>query len=240
MKFIIFLLLPLLTYAKIDIAVSSNAYDALKTISRKFTKDTKIKVNITTNSSGILYLQIKGGARSDLFFSADSKYPTKLYDLKIAKSKPYTYVLGKLIYITNSKSKNLLTAIKESKTIAMANKELAPYGLAAYQVLSHYKLFEKDIPKLLIGQNISTTTIFIIQSSKNGFTAKSMLHSKRLKNKKINYIVVDSSLYTPIKQDMVMLNNKKETKLFFKFIKSNYAKNVFLNYGYGIKSDNDR
>ena len=54
----------------------------------------------------------------------------------------------------------------------------------------------------------------------------------------INWITVDSSLYTPINQGIVILNNakeNKEVKSFYDFILSAKAKEIFKNYGYEVK-----
>lgn len=53
--------------------------------------------------------------------------------------------------------------------------------------------------------------------------------------KEINWTDVDSSLYTPINQGIVILKkaeNKNDAKAFYDFILSAEAKNIFKNFGY--------
>ncbi len=51
----------------------------------------------------------------------------------------------------------------------------------------------------------------------------------------INWITLDTKLYTPISQGLVILKNakqKEEVKAFYNFILSNKAKKIFKDYGY--------
>ena len=52
--------------------------------------------------------------------------------------------------------------------------------------------------------------------------------------KNINWVAVDTKLYTPIKQGLVMLEDDKEVKAFYDFILSADAKKIFKKYGYLI------
>ena len=58
-----------------------------------------------------------------------------------------------------------------------------------------------------------------------------------------NWLTVDSKLYTPIEQGIVMIDNtnnlseikREEVKAFYDFILSNRAKKIFTDYGYIAK-----
>ena len=52
--------------------------------------------------------------------------------------------------------------------------------------------------------------------------------------KGVNWVEVDESLYTPIKQGMVLLKTSKEAKAFYDFILSNKAKKIFGEFGYTL------
>jgi molybdate transport system substrate-binding protein len=72
-----------------------------------------------------------------------------------------------------------------------------------------------------------------------GFIAASVLHSPKMLHfqKGLNYIDLDSSLYTPISQGIVLLKNatnNKEAKLFYKFLLSDKAKEIFRHFGYTV------
>ena len=54
----------------------------------------------------------------------------------------------------------------------------------------------------------------------------------------VNWVSVDSKLYTPIDQGIVILKNavdNKEVKAFYDFILSDKAKEIFVKYGYLVK-----
>jgi molybdate transport system substrate-binding protein len=73
-----------------------------------------------------------------------------------------------------------------------------------------------------------------------GFVAKSALFSKKMRNFKQykNWIDIDTKLYTPISQGLVMLKNTKklsDSKKFYNFLLSNTSKEIFKKYGYIVK-----
>ncbi len=70
-----------------------------------------------------------------------------------------------------------------------------------------------------------------------GIIAKSALYSPKMSEYKegINWESVDTKLYTPIKQGIVILKNGKgnqEVKNFYDFILSPTAKKIFEEFGY--------
>ena len=52
--------------------------------------------------------------------------------------------------------------------------------------------------------------------------------------KNINWVEVDSKLYSPIEQGIVLVKDTKDTKEFYNFILSSHAKEIFKNYGYQV------
>ncbi len=226
----------------INIAVAANVSYAIDDLKAKF-KQThpNIDVQTTLGSSGKLTTQIKNGAPYGLFISANTKYPQTLYDEKIAITKPVIYAQGALAFFSIKKYNlnNGITLLtnKNIQRIAIANPKTAPYGKAAFKAIKNAKILDKIKQKLIYAESISQTLSYTITATDIGIVAKSSLYSSKMKNYKrgINWIEVDTKLYTPIEQAMVLLkysNNSKEYKAFYDFILSDEAKIIFKKYGY--------
>ena len=226
----------------INIAVAANVSYAIPTLIKEFNTiypDTKVRV--TLGSSGKLTAQIKNNAPYDIFMSANMKYPNYLYNNNIAITKPKIYAQGGLAYFS-TKSQDFTQGInillnKKIKKIAIANPKTAPYGKATIEALKNSNILDKITKKLIYGESISQTVSYAMIAADIGFIAKSSLYSSTMTKfkKNINWIDLDSKLYTPIKQGIVILENGKEkddVKDFYDFVLSKKAKEIFLQFGY--------
>lgn len=213
---------------KINIAVAANVSYAIDDLIKEFNKtNPNTKVVVTLGSSGKLTAQIKNGAPFDVFMSANMKYPDALYKDKIAMTKPIVYAQGSLAILSSKKRDfnlgiNIITDEKIKK-IAIANPKTAPYGKATIEALKNANLYEKVNNKFVYGESISQTVSYAITAADLGFIAKSSLYSPKMKmfEKDINWTDVDSSLYTPINQGIVILK-KQKTKMMLKHFMTLY------------------
>ncbi len=245
-KFIVILFLSTmhLMAGVIQIAVAANvsyAIDALREEFHKNNPDTKVIVIL--GSSGKLTAQISHGAPYGLFMSANMKYPEALYAQNIAMTKPVVYAQGALALFSVKKRDFSvgMELLKDPsiKKIALGNPKTAPYGKAALQAIKNAKLYEAVKSKLIFGESISQTLSYAIYGADIGIVAKSALLSSKMAQYKEdeNFYELDATLYTPIKQGIVLLKsatNTQEYKAFYDFILSQKAKKIFLAYGYSF------
>ena len=186
-----------------------------------------------------LYAQIINGAPFDAFFSADTKRP-ELLDLKgigIADSR-FTYAIGKIIlwspktnYI-DSEGKILSTA--DFHHLAIANPKLAPYGKAAQQVLKHYKLWKSLRSRMVRGENIGQTFQFVKSANAElGFIALSQVQQADTQISG-SFWKVPQALYSPIKQQAILLNDNSASRQFLSYVKSQNALDIIQSSGYAI------
>ncbi|MFA9373990.1 MAG: molybdate ABC transporter substrate-binding protein [Poseidonibacter sp.] len=239
---IFFLLATTLNAGTINIAVAANVSYAINELKKEFNKQNpSTKVRVTLGSSGKLTAQITHQAPYDLFMSANMKYPEALYKKNIAISKPIVYAKGSLAFLSSKKqdfSKGLkLLEDKSIRKIAIANPKTAPYGIASMEALKNANIYENIKSKLVFGESISQTVAYSLSATDIGLIAKSSLFSPKMSNFKenINWKEVDSSLYTPINQGIVILKNakdNKEVKAFYDFMLSESAKKILQKYGY--------
>lgn len=230
---------------QINIAVAANVSYAIGDLIKEFNKtNPHTEVLVTLGSSGKLTAQIKNGAPFHLFMAANMKFPQALYDEKMAITKPIVYAQGSLAMLSSKEldfSQGIeIVAQKEIGKIAIANPKTAPYGAAALEAITNAKLLSSVESKFVYAESISQTVSYAITAADIGFIAKSSMYSDKMSKYKenVNWASVDSSLYTPIDQGVVLTSMAKENleaKAFYEFILSSKAKEIFKEYGYIVK-----
>lgn len=224
----------------LNIAVASNMQFAMDSISKAFYQVTEIESNIIVSSSGKLTAQIQAGAPFDVFLSANMQYPELLYEKGNGISPPEIYAYGSLVLwsvkFTDSLNLSRLNS-SDFKNIAIANNRTAPYGKAGFSALTRSGNYEDVIEKLVFGESISQTNQFIASGAADvGFTSKSTVLSTNMK-KIGSWIEIDPILYDPIKQGIILLKSKDETKMemaksFKQFLFSKKGQQILQNFGY--------
>jgi len=228
----------------INIAVAANVSYAIDKLKKEFNKlYPDIKVQVTLGSTGKLTAQIKNGAPYQLFMAANMRYPQALYDEGIAVTRPLIYAQGSLAYLSNKKQdfskKMKLLQDKNIKKIAVANPKTAPYGIAAYEAIKNSGIYDSVKNKFIYAESISQTVSYTITAADLGLVAKSSLFSPKMTKfkKGINWIDVDTKLYTPIDQGIVLLKNGEkscEAASFYTFMLSKKAKEILNEFGYTL------
>ncbi|WP_251569354.1 molybdate ABC transporter substrate-binding protein [Parasutterella muris] len=230
--------------ADINVAVAANFTAPMKDIAAVYEKETGNKVLASFGGTGQFFAQIKNGAPYQILFAADAKTPKKIEDEGLGvkgSARPYAY--GKLVlwsatpdFVKESKDFLLEPAVKK---IAVANPKLAPYGEAAYQTLEMWGMLDKVKNKFVTGDNIGKTYQFAKTSNAEvGFVALSQVY-KGGKMTSGSGWVMPSDLYSPIRQDVVVLNLGKDNKdvaAFMKFMETSpKVRDIILSYGYGLE-----
>lgn len=221
------------------IAVASNFSQAMTALSQEFEESTSHRLSVVLGSSGRLYAQISNGAPFDVFLSADAAKPAMLEEKGLAvQDSRSTYAIGRLALwgsraVAPVGADSLLGDSLGS--VAIANPRLAPYGLAASQVLDGLGLLAKPTFKLVQGENIAQTYQFVFTGNADlGFVSLSQLSGP---NAKImgNYWPVPNELHEPIVQDLVILkagSGNAAAKAFTEFLKSPVATGIIESFGY--------
>jgi molybdate transport system substrate-binding protein len=226
------------------IAVAANFAEVIEELKPAFEKISGHKLQSTTGSTGKLYAQIKEGAPFQILLSADANTPERMEkeQLAVAGSR-FTYAIGKLTLWSSDQGRigsDGAAALKANdvRHIAIANPDLAPYGLAARETLQSLGLWDSLKPKIVMGQNIGQTHSMVATGNAQlGFIALSAVLSPRESPKGSRWDV-PQSLYTPIRQDAVLLSagaRNEAAIAFMKFLKTPEARTVIERYGYGIE-----
>ncbi|WP_028467942.1 molybdate ABC transporter substrate-binding protein [Neptunomonas japonica] len=219
----------------VRIAVASNFTTAAQALSTAFTQKTKHSVQISSGSTGKLYIQIRHGAPFDLLLAADMDRPHKLYTEGYTNTEPLLYATGQLVLWSRTPS-DVIDGIEmlsngTVKRLAIANAKTAPYGKAAQEVLNKLTATHSSW-KLIRGDNIAQTYQF---AASGNVDAAFVARAQTVLNKQGFTWLVPQSLYSPIQQGAILLKhgiNNPAANAFYRFLSSDEAKSVIQRYGY--------
>lgn len=227
---------------EVSVAVASNFTAPMKIIAQAFERDTGHKAILSFGATGQFYAQIKNGAPFAVLLAADDETPAKLEKegFGVAGTR-FTYAVGKVVLWSKKSGfvddKGEVLRSDTFTKIAIANPKLAPYGLAAMQVLRRLDVSARVTPKIVEASNIGQAFQFV--SSGNaalGFVALSQVFENG-KIKDGSGWIVPSTMYDPIKQDAVLLANARANvaaHALMQYLRSDKAKEIILSYGYAL------
>ena len=226
--------------AEVQVAVAANFAEPMQKIADAFERDTGHKALLAFGSTGNFYAQIKNGAPFEVLLSADAETPARLKKEGLGvPGTRFTYAIGTLV-LWSPKS-GVVDAhgqvLKKGAFahIALANPRLAPYGAAALEVLSKLGIYTALEPKLVLGEDVAQAYQFVASGNADlGFVALSQV----LRDGKISKgsaWIVPAALYTPIRQDAVILaggENNAAALALMNYMKQKKAQVIIKAYGY--------
>ncbi|WP_227430934.1 molybdate ABC transporter substrate-binding protein [Psychrobacter sp. I-STPA6b] len=233
----------------ISIAAAANLADVLPQIISGYCIDRGLNVcpiETVFASSGKLYAQIIAGAPYDIFLAANQSYPEKLVVEMVgeqAQHQPFTYTRGQLaLYSTTQVVEpdgNNLTLLKNPDfKVAIANPELAPYGVAAQAYLTELNLYDvlNKQKRLIMAENIGQAFQFTNTGHADvGFVALSQikgLENQVSESKVGHYQVIPSNTYPAILQDGLVITNNSMAEDFVRYLQSDKGQAYFAQAGY--------
>ncbi len=206
----------------LTIATASNFADTLQEIVTLYQQShPQSKITITQGSTTNIYHQIENGAPFDIFFSADILHADQLIKKNLALAEASRiYAEGILVlWMPQQKIKNKIKNNGEEilqrgnfQHLAIAKPEVAPYGMAAQQVLEKLGLRDQLKNKLIYAQNIGEAmSLTASHSTDSGFVAMSQILAWQKKNNldlENEIWIIPQKFYQPIAQKVVIVKNK--------------------------------
>jgi molybdate transport system substrate-binding protein len=225
-----------------SIAVASNFSAPMAQIAVLFRQRSGHTVKLSFGSTGKFYAQIREGAPFDVLIAADSATPQRLEDEGLAvNGSRFVYALGKLVlwsarpgYVD---AHGVVLRNGKYNRVAIADPRLAPYGLAAQQMLEALKLWQMVQHKLVTGENITQAYQFAATGNAElAFIALSqVMHDGKVSTG--SWWMVPAYMYNPIRQSAVLLSGAKDkatAQAFLDFLKSDDAASIIRSYGYEL------
>ena len=224
------------------VAVAANFAPAAQAIAAAFEKDTGHVVKLSFGATGKFYAQIVAGAPFDVLLAADQATPARLVSegQGVAATRR-TYAIGKLVLWSadparvDARGEVLKSAAW--KHLAVADPKLAPYGAAAKETLAQLRLTDAVQARLVTAENIGQAYQFVqTGNAELGFVALGQVQPPDGAKAPGSMWRVPETLYTPIRQDAVVLSASKASAAataFVDYLASDKARGVIQAYGYG-------
>ena len=221
------------------VAVAANFTEPAKEIAALFKTATGDDAVLSFGASGPLYLQISQGAPFQVFLSADRTRPRQAEKEGFAApGGAFTYAIGGLVLWSRTLDLTHGDEVLKGNAfekLSIAEPAGAPYGTAAVETLKALKVYDAIAPKIVKGANIAQAFQFIdTGNAQLGFVALSQLAAVTAGTRWI----VPQDLYTPIRQDAVLLKTGADdavSKAFVAFLKGPQARAIIEKYGYGLE-----
>jgi molybdate transport system substrate-binding protein len=224
------------------IAVAANFVRPLEELQRAFEQRGAHRLTVVSGSTGQLYAQITNAAPFDVLLSADTEHPDMLIAAGLADgTQRFTYAIGKLALFTRDVAKfapfdlGALSRI-DYRWLAIANPELAPYGVAAEQALAKLGLWDSLQDRIVRGQSVAQA--FAMAETRNADLALVALSQVIEYDGPAAHVEVPAALYEPIRQDAVLLKRaagNAAAREFLTFLRSPEAQRVIAQRGYALR-----
>jgi len=224
---------------EIHVAVAANFAAPGQAIVSRFAEITGNRVVPVLGSTGKHFAQIKNGAPFAAFLAADVRRPALLEEEGIAVAgSRFTYAVGRIVlwspragYVD---AQGRVLTDGDFHHLAIANPRLAPYGRAAREVLQARGLWEALATRIVRGEDIGQTFHFVeSDNAELGFVAYSQVkqpgHARRG-----SWWEVPQTLYRPIEQQAVLLEEIPAARAFLSFLRGREARAIIADYGYGL------
>lgn len=224
-------------------AVATNFLSVVTQLESEFEAQTGHDLRLVAGSTGKLYAQIVNGAPFEVFLAADQQRPARLIADGLALEDSRTsYAEGRLAlwsprsgFVDADGARTLRSA--EFRRLAIANPDLAPYGLAAREVIARLGLEGHLGGRLVFGENIGQTLALVATGNAElGFIAVSQLGSLSARSRGSHWIV-PGSLHSPIRQDAVLLARAADrpgARAFLDYLRTPAVKDRIRSHGYDV------
>ena len=224
----------------VRVAVAANFLGPLEQIAEAYAEQGGPALRISAGATGQHYAQIINGAPFDVFLAADQARPARLVaeGHALADSR-MTYALGRLVLWAGPGAKlpadGLAGLAEESvRRLAIANPELAPYGLAAQQALQAHGQDAPLADRIIQARSVGQAFQYLATGNvSHALVAAS--YTRFGSRPQGPWRLVDEQLYAPIRQDAVILEealNPAGARDFMAFMQGPIARDILDRFGY--------
>lgn len=227
----------------LKVAAAANLKFVLADIEAQYRQQTGQAVQFNFGASVQLARQIQQGLPVQLFISADEEQVQWLQQNGLTQDAGQRYAVGRLALVALqshplAKAGSLEAALRglgAADKLALANPQLAPYGLAAQQVLQKTGLWETLQRQQVLGENIGQATQYVLTGAAPlGFTAYSLTLAPEAVGQ-FKVWPVPAQLHAPLNQRMVLLKGAgPQAQAFRDHLLGPAARALFLKHGYGL------
>jgi molybdate transport system substrate-binding protein len=229
----------------VQVSCASSLRYVMPEIAEEYETVSGTDIAISFASSGSIYQQIQSGAPVDLFCSADRKrIDMLLAEGFLEPSSVAIYALGNLVLCCSQNVVQMPESVRSLADpcyglIAWANPDLAPYGLAAKQVLQASEIENVIEKKVVYGENVAQVLTYLM----NGEVDCAFLPLSFVIWSGNRYLEVSPEMYDPIEQVMAVTRNGHNLeggRDFARFILGPKSRAILGSHGFSLPVDPKR
>jgi len=229
------------------VAAAASLRYALDEIAVRFEQETGKSIRLAFGATGSLVHQIEAGAPFELFLAADDASVKRLAAKGRTDGPPSVFAQGRIVLVAPKGSPVVVDGTLEGlraalaagavKHFAIANPEVAPYGLAARQALQTARLWDAIAPRLVLGENVGQAAQFATTgAAEAGIIANSLAVSSGIAPK-ITAALIPAAWHQPIDHGMALLQGAGDTaRAFAAFIRGAEARAILERNGFSVPS----
>ena len=222
---------------EIHVAAASDLTTAFEEIGREFEAINHTKVVFSFGSSGLLTKQIENSAPMDAFASANVDFIDQLDKKGLILSDTKTvYARGRITLWVKADSKLKIEKIEDLSQpdvtrVAIANPEVAPYGMAARDALQSAHIWDAVKSKLIFADNIRQT----LQFAETGNVDVAIVSLSLSSEGNGKWVLIPAESHKPINQGIAVIKgtkNEPAARQFVSFVVSEKGQAILAKYGF--------
>jgi len=219
------------------VLAASDLQFALPEIAGEFEMATGRRIQIVLGSTGNLTTQIEQGAPADVFLSANEGFLDRLDAAGlIDPGTRRVYGIGRIaaVWSADQPGVSTLDELREPRfrTLAIANPEHAPYGMAAREALRSTGVWTSVEPRLVLAENVAQAFQFVRSGNADaGIVALAVAMGVP----GTPLLLVDADLHQPIRQSGAVLRDARDPFLaeeFLDFVTGDRGREILQRYGF--------
>ncbi len=224
---------------RVRIAAAADLEKAFTELAGEFERQTGIHAELTFGSSGLLAKQVEQGAGFDLLAAANQEFVARV--VKAGRCDGATaqlYGRGRIVawVPAGKQAPRTLAELADPKwgTIAIANPEHAPYGVAARQALERAGVWPQVEKRIVLGENVQATMLYARDG--NADVAIVALSLAVVADGGA-FLPIDDALHDPLDQAMVACGTgagAAAARQFEAFVGSADGREVMTRYGFAV------
>lgn len=222
--------------------MAANFSEVAEALRQEFEATHPHRLTLVSGATGKLYAQILHGAPFDLLLAADDVRPGLLVEEGYGvPDRLWIYAVGRLCLWSPDPERIGTDAVAvlegASGKLAIANPDLAPYGVAALETLEALQLAGRYRDRLVMGENVGQAYAMVATGNAElGFVALSMVQAPGRASQGSHWLV-PADLHTPIRQAGVLLRRAADNAAaldFITYLRSPAARALMERHGYDL------
>lgn len=219
------------------VAAASDLQAVAPVLASRFEQDTGVAVSFSFGSSGQLARQIEQGAPFDLFLAANRSFINDLVGRgALVPGSVRDYARGSLILVVHRAANPAVTGLAdltrpEVRKIAIANPDVAPYGIAGRQALQASGLWQTVGPKIVPAESVVQALQFVRSgNAEAGLVGRAIADVPEVRS-----IPLDPDLYQPLHQALgvtTQATRPADAEAFARFLTGPVGQGILADFGF--------